>query len=39
MDTVVIGVIISMVGVLSILAFFIVRFIRIIGKKDNSSED
>ena len=39
MDTVVIGVIISMVGVLAILAFFIVKFIQVIGKKNGSSEE
>lgn len=39
MDSVVIGVMISMVGVLAILVFFIVKFIQIIRKADDSSDD
>ena len=39
MDSVVIGVIISMVGVISILAFFIIKFIQVINKKNGSSEE
>lgn len=39
MDTVVIGVTISMIGVLAILVFFIVKFIQVIKKSDDSSND
>ena len=39
MDIVVIGVIISMVGVLSILAFFIIKFIQVLGKKNGSPDE
>ena len=37
MDTVVIGVTVSMIGVIAILIFFIVKFIQVIKKTDDSS--
>jgi len=39
MDTVVIGVTISMIGVLAILVFFIIKFIQVIKKSDDTSKD